>query len=170
MIQTRKIQNSLEIERIIGIDMNMKQRFFPIMEKLLIEVFVILICALRRKLLPKRIHIIYRFRSLVILISTFVAALIMLMFLFVLFFFLKLFGGFYIFKINLYRHKRTVFFEYLTNFVFLKIFLLSLCNMHNYVGSAFCFFRSFHFVFTGVSTAPHYRGLSGIGFSNDIDR
>ena len=72
-------------------------------------------------------------------------------------------------KINVYRHKGTIFIQHTAKLVFVQIFLFFRGNMHNDRGAVRSFRGGLHFILSDVRTSPVNGGRTGIRFRDDLN-
>ena len=143
---SREVKNTLEIQRIIRIQMNMEYRFTVIVEYLFIELVIILFRTFRSLFLPQRLRVVYRFGR------NNVSVLVLFRF---------LADDFEIYR---KRHKCAILFKNFRQFCFCAELFVLFGDEHRNFRSASRSFAVFHNKTAVLITRPLNGGFVGVRF------
>ena len=165
MREAREVEDSLEVERVVGVQVDVEERLAVIVKYLAVELRVFLVGAFGRVLLPERVDVVDRLG--LCFFFRLVGSRLVLRGGVVLF----LLVGFYDVEINLNRHERAVFFEYAADTVLVEELVLVLHYVHDDVGTAFgAVVVLGNLVFARLGADPLDRAVARIRPGDHIDR
>ena len=151
--QFREEQDPLEIEGIVGVQVQMEERLAVVGKDLLIEFLVFLFGAVGGVLLPERMDIVLRLLLFLLLAL-----------------FWRLFGFFFVGKVDLDRHKTAILREHLAQFPLRKVFLPLGIHVQDDGRAARAFDPvGVDGVIPVLSADPADGGRVGIGFGDHLD-